>query len=131
VRQYNKSPWWIKQERNKHVAERTKEGLYATRQKHQRFYQSKEWKQLSAYKKSLDPLCEGCLDKGLLVPGEDVHHTIPIAENWSLRLSLDHLLHLCKQCHSKITVEESVQRRKKEQQQKIDDCMDNLNDFYP
>ena len=39
------------------------------------FYTTFEWKRCrEAYAKSVGGLCERCLKKGLVVPGEIVHH---------------------------------------------------------
>jgi 5-methylcytosine-specific restriction protein A len=123
--------WWINQQRNKKVSENTKEGVYANRQKHQTFYQSRQWQSLRLYKLSIDPLCEECLKQGLTEPATEIDHIIALQDNWSLRLSLDSLQSLCRSHHSKKTIQEGVDRRKKEQQNMIDDRMDSLNIFEP
>lgn len=41
------------------------------------YYQSKEWKQLRAYKLSINPLCEDCEDEGKVTEGTVVDHVRP------------------------------------------------------
>ena len=68
------------------------------------FYMSWPWiKCARAYKASKGGLCERCWSKGLIVPGEEVHHKVRLTpENISdpsISLSWDNLELLCKNCH--------------------------------
>ena len=68
------------------------------------FYTSWPWiKCARAYKASRGGLCERCLKKGLIVPGDEVHHKIRLTpENItdpSIALNWDNLELLCKACH--------------------------------
>ena len=68
------------------------------------FYKSWPWiKCARAYKVEKNHLCERCLSKGLIVPGEEVHHKIKLTpENLSdpsIALNWNNLELLCKQCH--------------------------------
>jgi 5-methylcytosine-specific restriction endonuclease McrA len=68
------------------------------------FYQSWPWiKCARGYKQEKAGLCERCLAKGLIVPGEEVHHKIRLTpENINdpaIALSWDNLELLCKNCH--------------------------------
>lgn len=68
------------------------------------FYRSWPWIQCSrAYRKSVGGLCERCWAKGLIVPGEEVHHKIKLTpDNISdpnIALNWDNLELLCKNCH--------------------------------
>ena len=70
------------------------------------FYASWVWiKCARAYKKDKAGLCERCLRKGLLVPGDEVHHKIKLTpeniNNPSIALNWDNLELLCKDCHIK------------------------------
>jgi 5-methylcytosine-specific restriction protein A len=45
-------------------------------------------------------LCEHCLKKGIVRAGREVHHIIPIEEDWNKRLDIDNLVLLCPDCHN-------------------------------
>lgn len=71
------------------------------------FYKSKEWKHCrNAYAKSVGNLCEICLQKGLIKPGEIVHHKIHITpDNISdplITLDWNNLELVCRDCHAMI-----------------------------
>ena len=71
-----------------------------------RFYKSKAWQTTrDAYASSVGGLCERCLMAGLCVPGEIVHHKIPLTpDNISdpnISLSWNNLELLCRDCHGK------------------------------
>ena len=70
-------------------------------EKYNQFYQSKEW-QLLRNQKYYDAngLCEMCRAKGIIKRGKEVHHKIPIEEDWSKRLNYDNLILLCSDCHN-------------------------------
>ena len=70
-----------------------------------KFYKSQQWKYIRQL--ALDRshgLCERCLRKGIIQPGEAVHHKVYItAENIndrSVTLNLDNLEVLCRKCHA-------------------------------
>ena len=70
----------------------------------ERFYKSKAWQRTrETYCKSRACLCEECLKRGEIVPGEIVHHIKPITEdninNPDITLSWDNLRLLCRSCH--------------------------------
>lgn len=78
------------------------------------FYNSTAWKHCRAeYAKSQRYLCEDCLQKGILTPGEIIHHKQPITpENIndpSVTLSFDNLKMVCRKCHA----EEHGQRQRR------------------
>ena len=69
-----------------------------------RFYSSKAWQDCrNAYVKEKAGLCEKCLSRGLITPGTQVHHKIPITprniEDTDITLSFSNLCLLCKACH--------------------------------
>lgn len=68
--------------------------------------------------RSVGGLCERCLKKGLIVPGEIVHHKIHITpdnvNDPAVTLNPDNLELLCRDCHA----EEHTDRRKR---YKLDD----------
>jgi len=72
------------------------------------FYHSATWKNMrAAYLASIGYLCEDCVEEA--VRGErsedniqvatDVHHVVPIAIDWSLRLSWSNLRGCCDRHH--------------------------------
>ena len=68
------------------------------------FYRSWPWiKCARTYKKSVGGLCERCWSKGLIVPGEEVHHKIKLTPDSindpAVALNWDNLELLCKDCH--------------------------------
>ena len=68
------------------------------------FYRSWSWiKCARAYKADRGGLCERCLAKGLITPGEEVHHKIHLTpeniNNPKISLNFDNLELLCKNCH--------------------------------
>ena len=68
------------------------------------FYNSPAWKATrKAYSKSKGGLCERCLAKGLISPGEAVHHKIHLTpENINdpnVTLNWSNLELLCRNCH--------------------------------
>jgi len=70
----------------------------------ERFYKSRAWQDTrEAYAKSKGGLCERCLERGLIVPGEIVHHIKPITQSNiddpQITLNWDNLRLLCRPCH--------------------------------
>ena len=70
-----------------------------------RFYKSPAWKHTrEAFFKSKGGLCERCYRKGLVTPGEIVHHKIELTpENINvpeITLNWDNLELLCRNCHA-------------------------------
>ena len=70
-------------------------------EKFDKFYQSKEWQLLRNQKWcQADGLCEMCRAKGIIKSAKEIHHRIPIEEEWSKRLDYDNLVALCSDCHN-------------------------------
>ena len=73
-----------------------------------RFYRSHAWTDTrNAYLKAAGGICERCYrDRGLIVPGEIVHHIIPLTpdniNNAAISLSFDNLELVCRDCHAEI-----------------------------
>lgn len=68
------------------------------------FYGSTAWKAArKAYWQKRGGLCERCLAKGIIQPGEHVHHKIELTpanvNNPRIALSADNLELLCRACH--------------------------------
>lgn len=80
-----------------------------------KFYKSKEWRDCRASYLSQNPLCERCLRKGLVVPGEIVHHKIHLTtENYldpTISLSFKNLETVCRDCHNKEHFGDGTERR--------------------
>lgn len=71
--------------------------------KYVHFYYSKEWKALRDKKLSqCGYLCEECSKNGVIKAAEDVHHIIPVKEDWEKRLDIENLMAVCVSCHNKI-----------------------------
>lgn len=64
------------------------------------FYVSAPWIKLrNQMMQRAGGLCEECRRRGLVVPAVEVHHKVPISEDWPRRLDPDNLICLCKSCH--------------------------------
>ena len=69
-----------------------------------RLYRSAAWARCrTAYAKSVGGLCERCLARGLVSPGEEVHHKIKLTpenvDDPRIALNWENLELLCKACH--------------------------------
>lgn len=64
------------------------------------FYSSTRWKKFRAYYKKRHPLCELCLEQGLVVATQVVDHVVPIKDGGK-KLSSDNVQALCRKCHAK------------------------------
>ena len=69
------------------------------------FYKGKKWRQVrKAYIRAVGGFCERCLAMGDYTMAEDVHHKILLtAENITdpnISLNHEHLIALCKSCHT-------------------------------
>ena len=60
----------------------------------------RSWKKIRKRYVASHPFCEECLKKGILVPVDEVHHIIPLADGGTH--DDDNLMSLCKTCHAKI-----------------------------
>ena len=60
-------------------------------------------------------LCQDCLDAGLIVPADEVHHIIPLTpeniSNPDISLNPSNLVALCRECHKKRHQSLTEQRR--------------------
>ena len=69
------------------------------------FYHSQAWRKTrKAYAVSVGGLCERCLERGLIVPGEIVHHRTPLTPDnitdESVTLDWSNLKLVCRLCHA-------------------------------
>jgi 5-methylcytosine-specific restriction protein A len=90
---------------NKKKADYKKHGNNALVSK---IYSSQAWQKLrNAYLMQF-PLCEECLNKGIITPADEVHHIQPILtgkdyyEMQAIALNPDNLKSLCSKCHHEI-----------------------------
>lgn len=69
-----------------------------------RFYQRKAWKDLRAWRLSVEPLCRSCAKLGRVVEATVVDHVIPFdLPTDPLALDPDNTQSLCSPCHSSKT----------------------------
>lgn len=68
-----------------------------------RFYRRAAWRKCRAYKLSLNPLCEQCVERDEITEATQVHHIVDRADRPDLEYELSNLQALCAPCHSKIT----------------------------
>lgn len=83
-----------------------------TDKKEQQFYNSKAWKMLRSTQLSIQPLCEHCLEVGVLKPAYLIDHIKEIKDDWTLRLTLSNVQSLCQACHNKKTMKVARERNK-------------------
>ena len=70
------------------------------------FYKSKTWQKCrESYSKSVGGLCEDCMAKGIITPGDTVHHIKHITpqniSNAMITLDWNNLRLVCRDCHAK------------------------------
>ena len=80
-----------------------------------KFYSSIAWKACrDSYKKKAGGLCERCKAKGIVKPGEVVHHKQHITpaniNDDSITLSFDNLQLLCRDCHAEVHKRQGARR---------------------
>ena len=61
-----------------------------------------QWQKIRKVKIGLNPLCELCERKGRVVPAAVVHHIQPVDDMPLLRLEINNLMSLCRECHERI-----------------------------
>ena len=59
-----------------------------------------KWRVLSERVRADNPLGHDCNWNGITSPSEEVHHIKPVSEYPELRLRLDNIVALCKECHA-------------------------------
>jgi len=57
------------------------------------------WNRLSVRLRAEKPLCERCLERGIVTAATEVHHIVPIDQAPWLRLEVSNLMCLCNACH--------------------------------
>ena len=66
-----------------------------------RLYNLKPWVRRRAAQISAHPLCQWCMDRGLLVPATIAHHAEPHKGDW-LKFIQGPLVSPCKPCHDSL-----------------------------
>lgn len=69
-----------------------------------KFYNTRLWEGTRDTIRKRDRyLCQDCLKKGMITPGEEVHHIIPLTpdniNDMSITINPKNLVLLCKECH--------------------------------
>ena len=59
----------------------------------------RRWRKVRALKAKRDPLCEVCRKRGVVKALDVVHHNQSIEDAPELRLAMDNLMSLCRDCH--------------------------------
>ena len=72
-----------------------------------KFYNSTSWRKLRALKIATDPLCEVCLENGVLSDGKYVDHPQRINEGGDLLPDISELKTLCPSCDARKRQKES------------------------
>lgn len=89
----------------------------------QSFYHSRAWKACRHSYLQLHPFCEDCLQRGIYIPAEHVHHMIWLTDENYLdpAVSLNHanLRALCIDCHNRQHAAEKQRRWKVDESGKI------------
>ena len=72
----------------------------------------REWRRIRERYIKEHPLCEKCLEEGLIRRVEEVHHIVPLDEGGTHAFS--NLMSLCKSCHSQFTLTATNSKKKYE-----------------
>jgi len=81
------------------------------------FYSSKAWqRRREQHKQEVGGLCECCLARGIITPGEIVHHIVPITpmniNDPSITMARENLELVCRECHADRHAQRSPRRFK-------------------
>lgn len=73
---------------------------HKNKQTKDRFRSTNAWQKVrkAVYQRDLG-LCQWCLHNGRYTAGQEVHHIVPLAEDFNLRLEKSNLILLCVPCH--------------------------------
>ena len=92
----------VEQQRQKDTAAQQRRYNQTRDRKLVQFYHSQAWMELSHIKMAQENyLCEECKKAGRYVPAQEVHHRVPVREDWDRRLDITNLECLCTSCHNK------------------------------
>lgn len=87
--------------------------FYKIKNKYNKFYGSKEWRELRLWKLAEQPLCEYCLEKNQITPATEIDHVLPLATHWHLRLDHSNMKSTCRPCHLAKTSKDGVESVKR------------------
>ena len=80
---------------------------YKRNKSHQKFYSSREWKQVrEAVMQEHGGLCVECMKLDLIIKADVVDHIIPLEKDYSKRLEISNLQPLCHSCHNRKTAQD-------------------------
>jgi 5-methylcytosine-specific restriction protein A len=77
---------------------------FNTREGRQKFYQSKEWRNLREFILAREPMCRRCKAMGIIRGATDVDHIEDIIDRPENCLNADAVQPLCHKCHSRKTM---------------------------
>lgn len=77
------------------------------------FYKGKKWRQMSYNYRLNHPICENCIENGIIVKSDMVDHVEEIRDNWERRYDETNLKALCWSCHNSKTNRVRQERNKK------------------
>jgi 5-methylcytosine-specific restriction endonuclease McrA len=111
-----------------HKKDRFKE-INANRARHQRYYQSSMHKRWRLLILAEHPLCTECLKQNRVEPSTVADHIESLTDCWDKRNWLSNGTGLCDRCHNIKSRSEQIEYKKREQQLRIDERMNDLNEF--
>lgn len=79
-------------------------------EKYIRFYNSKQWRNVSRIHKLNNPLCAECLHEGIIKKADVTDHIHELRDRWELRLESGNLRSLCHTHHNTKTARERERR---------------------
>ena len=77
------------------------------RERHE-IYDTQRWRRLRDCKFADQPICEICLQKGIITPADEIHHRVSFmsvpagSERTALAFDYDNLMSLCRSCHQQL-----------------------------
>lgn len=98
----------------KHKAKQTsikREERKQSEGKYFQFYQSRTWRKASYLYRLNHPVCEDCLEEGLIRKADVVDHKIELKDDWSKRLDESNFRSLC---HTHHNIKTTREKRKRE-----------------
>ena len=92
-------------------------------------YQTTKWRKLREVYMHEHPICEKCLEKGVVTAAEDIHHIVSPFKggqiNWVSLLDYNNLMSVCKTCHAAIHNEQQGHISAEEVLRQLDALLDN------